>query len=102
MLVVCVACSVGGCGWIGGTLAALAYVHVLGPVLVAGLLGLGFLSAALFSFLLLSFFGLVLVLLGPPVDFAAVANPRPAKRSCSYIWVTRVLSEVICLVRLLV
>ena len=61
------ACSVGGCGWAMGVLAASAYVWVLVPLLVAGLLVLYLFSVAPFPFLFLSFFGLGPVLLGPPV-----------------------------------
>jgi len=101
-LVACVACSVGGCGWAMGVLAASAYVWVLVPLLVGGLLALYLFSVALFPFLFLSFFGLGPVLLGPPVGFAVAAGPCAAERSCCCIWVTRVPSVVICLVRLFV
>ena len=96
------ACSVGRCGWAVTILAALAYIQVLVLVLVGRLLMLWLFLVASFPFLFLSFFGLVLVVLGPPASLVAVAGSCAAKRSCCCIWVTRVPSVAICLVRLLV
>jgi len=60
-------------------------------------------SVAPFPLLFLSFFGLVLVVLGPPASLAAVAGPCAVERSCCCcVWVTWVPSMTICLVRLLV
>ena len=100
-LVACVACSVGGCGWAMGALVASAYVQVLVPLLVGRLLALYLFSVAPFPFFFLSFFGLGPMLLGPPVGLAVAAGPCAAKRSCC-IWVTRMPSVAICLVRLFV
>jgi len=85
-----------------GILAASAYVQVFVLVLAGELLILWLFSVAPFPFLFLSFFGLGLVVLGPPASLAVAVGPYPAKRSCCYIWVTKVPSVVICLVRLLV
>jgi len=85
-----------------GALAASAYVRVLVPLLVRGLLALYLFSVAPFPFLFLSFFGLGPILLGPPVGLAVAAGPYTAERSCCCIWVTRVPSVAICLVRLFV
>jgi len=94
-------CSVGGCDWVVGVLAASRYVRVLVPLLVRGLLALYLFSVAPFPFPFLSFFGLGLMLLGPPVSLAVVAGPCMAERSCC-IWVTRVPGMAIWLVRLFV
>ena len=52
---------------------------------------------ALFSFLLLSCFGLASVRMRAPVGFAEGAGLRSVERSCCCTWVTRVPSEEICL-----
>ena len=99
-VVVCVVCSVGGCLWAAGALAALAYVQVVGRVFVAVfglLLSVLLLFAALFSFLLLSCFGLSSVDAWAPVGFAGGAGLRSAERSSCCTWVTQVPSEEICL-----
>jgi len=94
-LVACVSCSVGGCGWAMGTLAASAYVQVLGLLLVGGLLILYLFSWSPFPFLFLSFFGLGPMLIGPLVGLAVVAGPCAAEVSCGCICVTPVPSVAI-------